>query len=30
MDETKDMLGNIGTILLIQNECEYIRRLVLD
>lgn len=30
MEETKEMLGNIGTVLLIQNDCESIKKLVLN
>lgn len=30
MEETKETLGNIGTVLLIQNDCESIRQLVLN
>lgn len=30
MEESKEMLGNIGTVLLIQNDCESIKRLVLN
>ena len=30
IEESREMLGNIGTVLLIQNDCESIKQLVLN
>ena len=30
MEESREMQGNIGTVLLIQNDCESIKQLVLN
>ena len=30
MEESREILGNIGTVILIQNDCESIKQLVLN